>query len=123
MNSLSEVNFSSSPSAQTAFKSAEYIWNDEDEPHRGNTGPLDMFKDGAGAYGVAKQEANGTKITEQAANGMKITEQAIDSSVVEGSPERGSSPDDSSPRSSVICRYYAGGYCSRGDKCFYSHDT
>lgn len=28
-----------------------------------------------------------------------------------------------SPRSNVICRYYAAGYCSRGDKCYYSHDV
>jgi len=26
-----------------------------------------------------------------------------------------------SPRPNVVCRYFASGYCSRGDKCFYSH--
>ena len=31
---LSDSTFGSSPSAQTAFKSAQYIWNDDDEPQQ-----------------------------------------------------------------------------------------
>lgn len=34
-----------------------------------------------------------------------------------------SSNEAPAPRSNIICRYYAAGYCSRGDKCYYSHDA
>jgi hypothetical protein len=49
-----------------------------------------------------------------------VKEESVMSS--KGSSNGESHSPEESPRSNVICRYYAGGYCSRGDKCFYSHD-
>lgn len=30
--------------------------------------------------------------------------------------------EENHSKSKIPCRYFASGFCSRGDKCFYSHD-
>lgn len=41
-----------------------------------------------------------------------------------GESSGSSNPESEDPtdESKVVCRFFASGYCSRGDKCFYSHD-
>ncbi|PRP73515.1 hypothetical protein PROFUN_02524 [Planoprotostelium fungivorum] len=37
--------------------------------------------------------------------------------------EQATDNDSENPAGKTPCRYYASGFCSRGDKCFYSHDV
>jgi hypothetical protein len=129
---FNDINYSSSPSAQTALNTAHFILDDSGT--NVHSTPTDFS-------GFTPPQPNGFPHS----NGNNFPSEprikSPDSSTIEAqqyangqstSPTRQSPPSQSneddqqnstSPRSNVICRYYASGYCSRGDKCFYSHDV
>ncbi len=68
--------------------------------------------------------SDGTKADTYSSGGAVHMEDSNSSSPTSPPPREDSqSPNATSPRSNVICRYFQSGYCSRGDKCFYSHDV
>jgi len=105
-NSFSDLNYASSPSAQTALNTANFIWKDEES----NNYMGEMKADPRLLESLAAQSLYGN------GNNNLQKDNGFDNEM------KNENDDASSPRSNVLCRYYASGYCSRGDKCFYSHD-
>lgn len=109
----------SSPNAQTPFNTAQYIWRDEENPPN--------FQN---QYMEPSLNNGGIDILPQ----MKMPEMTpptmIPSMFPHSNPQETTtqqngnyqSEEEEEDRPTQICRYFAAGFCSRGDKCFYSHD-
>jgi len=101
--------YGTSPSAQTAIKTAQFLFGEEEKDSVGSSRYNQHFN---------SNQFNG--------DGMKIKQ--IDNSMF-GFDSNGNNAHNNNigheanaTRSNIICRYYAAGYCSRGEKCYYSHD-
>lgn len=100
--------YGTSPSAQTAIKTAQFLFGEEEKDSVGSTRYNQHF--GSNQYN----------------DGMKIKQ--IEPSIFGSFDSNGNSHNSNigheanATRSNIICRYYAAGYCSRGEKCYYSHD-
>jgi len=108
-NRFGEATYSSSPSAQTAFGAAHFIWKDEDSTQ--HNGHQSNQIDGYGMKAMNKSPTPG--YANSFAKQMPLESINQDNGAVNGQQRN----------PNVICRYYASGYCSRGEKCFFSHDT
>jgi len=101
--------YGTSPSAQTAIKTAQFLFGEEEKDSVGSSRYNQHF--GANQFG----------------EGMKIKQ--IEPSMFGSFDSNGNNAHNNNigheanaTRSNIICRYYAAGYCSRGEKCYYSHD-
>jgi hypothetical protein len=114
--------YSSSPSAQTAVGAVNYIWKDEEPTPTGNNNNNNTG--GNPTYGFFKNSNSAipNSATTSTTTINPTTTTTPSSKDIQSNEVLAESEDSTSPRSTVVCRYYASGYCSRGDKCFYSHD-
>lgn len=187
---LTDSTFGSSPSAETPFNSAKYIWNDEEQSnHPPKIEPVELphltggyaqanqpgYRQGAAPGGFngmyqygfgplvqppVQSPANGNQTSlpratnrnvsaQPSLNGSATLPSRPEPSLVSpslttpslttppltppslssagmnapGRPTSAGPDSEETPRNAVACRYYAAGYCSRGDKCFYAHVT
>ena len=111
--------YSSSPSAQTAVGAVNYIWKDEEPSNNSSVTNNSNSTNGTSTFGFFN---SGTTATNSAASSATTTPIKKDNKTSEIIETSGMTEATSPTRSNVVCRYYASGYCSRGDKCFYSHD-
>eukprot|EP01114_Cavostelium_apophysatum_P013857 TRINITY_DN3450_c0_g1_i1.p1 TRINITY_DN3450_c0_g1~~TRINITY_DN3450_c0_g1_i1.p1 ORF type:complete len:802 (+),score=223.99 TRINITY_DN3450_c0_g1_i1:279-2684(+) len=108
MHLIHSDSYSSSPSAQTAIKAAQFIFGGEDERDHSGYGRDDVRIKQIDPYPYFENGHNRNDSHQQGINHQQNMEQ---------------SGQNNGARSNVVCRYYTAGYCSRGEKCYYSHDA
>jgi len=95
----------SSPTAQTAFKSAQFILSDEQSstPQNHSLPIQDSLEKNP------QSESHDFKYFSNGQANRNDFQEDHDG-------------EENHSKSKIPCRYFASGFCSRGDKCFYSHD-
>jgi len=129
---MPEAPYSSSPNSQTAFNIANYVWRDEDQSSVHFPKPVPGYMNQAMPYPanapVHTMEAPQHKAVDHFNSPSQLNgESAQQTPASVSQPDtpnklNGENSEGHGAKSAVVCRYYAAGYCSRGEKCFYSHD-
>lgn len=105
----------SSPSAQNVFNTAQYLWRDEEQQNQSFSNiPPQM-------NGTIPQSNENTTSTSSSTSNQRQNAFFTESDEISNGNQSESSEEHELNRSQP-CRYYAAGYCSRGEKCFYSHE-
>lgn len=134
---IPEAPYSSSPNSQAAFNIANYVWRDEETSahfpkpvpgyHVNQTVPYPTNTPVVHAM-EAPQHKVVQSLVEQVNQPSQLSSEpvqqtpAVVSQPNTANTSNGENPEGHGAKSAVVCRYYAAGYCSRGEKCFYSHD-
>jgi len=136
LSRFNDINYSSSPSAQLAFNTAQFIWKDEESSNFSGPGstnnvpylesmstntlkkePFELFNE---RDAPIKTEA---KAPVPLPSPSSKEAPPRNETISPPPPQSSGNGSGSNGASTTICRYYAAGYCSRGEKCFYSHDV
>eukprot|EP01117_Protostelium_nocturnum_P020655 TRINITY_DN93_c0_g3_i1.p1 TRINITY_DN93_c0_g3~~TRINITY_DN93_c0_g3_i1.p1 ORF type:complete len:723 (+),score=211.25 TRINITY_DN93_c0_g3_i1:398-2566(+) len=133
--------YSNSPTAMTAVNTANFIWKEDEEQQNQNYSQRAQYRpqnegfNGQGNYNQGHYNQHGQNLNQQQgghyynphnqphqghdsrySNTPRDPEEELLDNLAEEQEER----DENDGK--TLCRYYANGFCSRGDKCFYSHD-